>query len=310
MDFNKTMKTKKTIGLIDCDKTNFPNLALMKLSAYHKREGDEAEWLDSFKHYDFVYISKVFDETYSKYQEPFIIADEIIRGGTGYGLDNKLPDDVEHTKPDTSIYGIKDTAYGFLTRGCPRACPFCIVAEKEGRKSVKVADLSEFWSGEKHIELLDPNILACPESENLLKQLADSKASVNFNQGLDARLLTAENIYLLNRIKISMLHFAWDLPEFSQKIVDGLKLYSELGAVKNYRNRKVYCLTNFGTSHKFDLQRVYFLESLGFDPYIMIYNKPSAPRITRQLQRYVNNKYIFRTALDFNDYLNYSEAKK
>lgn len=107
------------IGLVDCDKTNYPNLALMKLSSYHKAKGDNVEWVTGFNYYNKIYISKVFDETYSQYSDGFMFADEIIRGGTGYGLDNKLPDEVEHTKPDTSLYGIKDTAYGFLTRGCP-----------------------------------------------------------------------------------------------------------------------------------------------------------------------------------------------
>ena len=303
-----TKSRRKEIGLIDCDRTSFPNLALMKLSAYHKAKGDNVEFLNSFKHYDVAYISKVFDDTYSKYSDPFMCADEVIRGGTGYGLNNRLPEEIEHIKPDTSLYNIKNIAYGFLTRGCPRACPFCIVATKEGRKSVKVADLSEFWGGERHIELLDPNILASQDYENLLIQLAESKASVNFNQGIDARLLTKENIRLLNKINISLIHFAWDLPAFSKQIIEGLKLYDKLGAVKNSRNRKVYVLTNFGTTHEFDLQRVYFLRQLNFDPYIMIYNKPAAPRITKQLQRYVNNKFIFKSALDFNDYLNYQEA--
>lgn len=299
------------IGLVDCDKTNYPNLALMKLSSYHKAKGDSVEFVTGFNHYDRIYISKVFDETYSQYSDSFMFADEIIRGGTGYGLDNKLPDEVEHTKPDTSLYDIKDTAYGFLTRGCPRACPFCIVAEKEGRKSVKVADLSEFWSGEKNIDLLDPNLLACKDSESLLQQLAESKASVNFNQGLDARLLNKDNISLLNRINIKMLHFAWDLPEFSRQVIEGLKLYAKLGRVQDSRNRRVYVLTNFNTSHDYDLQRVYFLRELGYDPYVMVYNKPSAPYITKQLQRYVNNKFIFRSrsALYFHDYCRHERIK-
>ena len=297
------------IGLVDCDKTNFPNLALMKLSAYYKRKGNEVEWLDSFKHYDYVYISKVFDETYSKYQEPFIIADEIIRGGTGYGLNNKLPDEIEHIKPDTSLYNIKNIAYGFLTRGCPRACPFCIVAEKEGRKSVKVADLSEFWSGEKNIDLLDPNLLACKDSEDLLQQLADSKASVNFNQGLDARLLNKDNISFLNRINIKMLHFAWDLPQFSEAVLRGLNLYRQFGKIKNFRDRRVYVITNFNTGHSYDLYRVEKLKAMDFDPYVMIFNKPSAPYITKALQRWVNNKFIFRSCNSFADYCRHENIK-
>lgn len=139
------------IGLIDVDGHNFPNLALMKISAYHKAKGDTVEWCLPLAHYDIVYQSKVFDETYTKDIDWTPIADTIIKGGTGYGLDNTLPYEIEHMYPDYSIYPelTKDTAYGFLTRGCPRACDFCIVASKEGRRSIKVANLNEFWNGQK-----------------------------------------------------------------------------------------------------------------------------------------------------------------
>lgn len=172
------------VGLIDVDSHHFPNLCLMKLSAYHKRNGDTVEWYAPGKHYDIVYQSKVFDETYSKDITFVPDADTIIRGGTGYGLNNTLPADVEHTMPDYSLYGITDTAYGFLSRGCPRHCSFCIVGDKEGLRSHKVADLSEFWNGQRIIELLDPNLLACPERMELLDQLVESRAIVNAERGL------------------------------------------------------------------------------------------------------------------------------
>ena len=138
------------VGLIDVDGHNFPNLALMKLSAWHKAQGDTVEWWSGFGEYDLVYMSKVFDSTYSPDAMEPVNTRQIIKGGTGYGLDNRLPDEVEHIYPDYSLYPdfTKETAYGFLTRGCPRACDFCIVAGKEGRRSVKVADLAEWWSGQ------------------------------------------------------------------------------------------------------------------------------------------------------------------
>lgn len=160
------------VGLIDVDGHNFPNLALMKISAWHKAQGDRVEWWWGLGgEYDLVYMSKVFDSTYTPDIPEPLNAKRIIKGGTGYGLDNRLPDEIEHIYPDYSIYPelTKETAYGFLTRGCPRACDFCIVAGKEGRRSVKVADLSEWWSGQKRIELLDPNLLACPDHMNLLQ---------------------------------------------------------------------------------------------------------------------------------------------
>lgn len=290
------------IGLIDVDGHNFPNLALMKISAYHKAQGDSVEWWIGLKHYDRVYQSKVFDDTYTPDNEFCIQADEVIKGGTGYDLENKLPNEIEHTFPDYSLYGITNTAYGFLTRGCPRACPFCIVSKKEGRKSVKVADLSEWWQGQKNIVLLDPNLLACKQHIDLLGQLARSKAWVDFTQGLDARMLTEENIIALNGVKTKMVHFAWDLMEQSEAILGGLSLYSKHGAIQDSRKRRVYVLTNYDTTQEENLYRVYKLRELQYDPYVMIFNKPTAPKEIKRLARWVNNKFIWRSRERFEDY--------
>lgn len=291
------------IGLIDVDSHNFPNLALMKLSAWHKAHGDNVEWWNGLKHYDLVYQSKVFDETYSKDNEFVVMADKVVKGGTGYDLDNKLDEEVEHFMPDYSLYGITDTAYGFLTRGCPRSCEFCIVSSKEGRKSVHVADLDEFYSGQKNIELLDPNILACKEHERLLMQLVDCGAWVNFNQGLDIRLLTKENIELIDKIKVKNIHFAWDFMEQSEQVLQGIELWKKNAKTRSHgRLGGVYVLTNFNTTHEQDLFRVEKLKEMGFDPFVMVYNKPKAPKKTKWLQRYTNNKIIFRS-MDWEEYL-------
>jgi hypothetical protein len=294
------------IGLIDVDSHNFPNLALMKISAYHKSKGDNVEWCLPFKHYDMVYQSKVFDDTYSKDIDFFPMADKIIKGGTGYGLDNNLPYEIEHIYPDYSLYAdtninTENTAYGFLTRGCPRACDFCIVAKKEGRKAYKVADLSEFWNGQKYIKLLDPNILACKQHLDLLQQLVDSKAYVDFTQGLDIRLTNDANIDLINKVKLKEIHFAWDNAK------DDLKPYFEHYKAKAKHKPHghygtVYCLTNFGSTMEDNLYRIYTLRDMGFNPYVMIYDKPNAPKEIRDLQRWCNNKYIFRSCEDFKDY--------
>lgn len=275
----------------------------MKTSAWHKAHGDTVEWWDGFKRYDKVYMSKVFDSTYTPDMDFAINASEIARGGTGYNLTSILPCEIEHIYPDYSLYPAltKDTAYGFLTRGCPRACPFCIVAEKEGRKSVKVSDVSEWWNGQKEIKLLDPNTLACRDHMELLQQLADTKALVDFTQGVDARMLTDENVEALNSVKVKMLHFAWDLMEQSDAVLRGLSLYSTRGALDE-RKRRVYVLTNFNTTMEENLYRIYHLRELAFDPYVMVYDKPHAPKEIKRLQRWVNNKFIWRTCERFEDY--------
>lgn len=287
--------------MIDVDGHHWPNLCLMKLSAYHKARGDTVEWHDGRKKYDLVYMSRVFTDSYSRDYTGTIHAERIVKGGTGYGLDNFLPEEIEHTCPDYALYPqFKGTAYGFLTRGCPRGCGFCIVSEKEGRRSVAVSDLTEFWKGQKEIKLLDANILACPDWERLLLQLVQSSAMVDFTQGLDVRLITPEKVELLNWVKIKRLHFAWDNPE--DDLTGYFKRFVQLTNVKDYRKRRVYVLVNYNSSHEQDLFRIYTLKNMGYDPYVMVYEKATAPPVTRRLQRWVNNKWIFRSVPDFRDY--------
>ena len=290
------------VGLIDVDGHHFPNLALMKISAWHKAQGDSVEWWWGFGEYDRVYMSKVFDETYTPDIPEPLNTREIIKGGTGYGLDNRLPDEIEHIYPDYSLYPeyTRKTAYGYLTRGCPRACGFCIVSAKEGRKSRKVADLSEWWNGQKNIKLLDPNLLACREHMDLLRQLRDSDAQVDFTQGLDCRLLNVENIRTIKQVKIKEIHFAWDFMAETDAVVRGLELYAEKGK-KNRHGMygTVYTLVNYDTTMDENLYRIYTLRDLGYDPYVMIYDKPHAPREIRLLQRWCNNKRLFKAQPDF-----------
>lgn len=270
----------------------------MKLSAYHKRKGDDVEFWMPLNRYDIVYKSKVFDFTPDIAYYP--LAEQIIEGGTGYNLTSELPCEIEHIMPDNSLYPQYDTAFGFLTRGCPRKCEFCIVSQKEGCISRQVADLKEFYAGQQKIKLLDPNLLACKDRERILGQLIDSGAWVDFTQGLDIRLVDKDSIQLLNRIKTKIIHFAWDNP--ADDLRAQFELFNEFSVIKDCRKRSVYILTNFNSTHEDDLMRIYTLKKMAFDPYVMIYDKHNSPRETRLLQRWVNNKIIFRSCERFEDY--------
>ena len=307
------------IGLIDVDGHNYPNLPLMKLSAWHKQKGDHVEWYEPFKglieEYDKVYMSKVFSFT-PDYDFP-IYAKEVERGGSGYAIklvdgkeqydkseDHDLPYEIEHIYPDYSLYPeqTKDKAYGFLTRGCPRQCSFCHVKDKEGCKSVKVADLSEFWNGQKYIVLCDPNILACKDHKELLHQLIESKAKVEFNQGLDIRLITDENLELLRQIRLDHIHFAFDRWQDKDIIEPKLRAFKEKTGFDRGKGRvMVYILVNFDTTLEQDMYRIQLCRELNFSPYPMIYDKEHADKIYKKLQRWCNN-FIFWSVPTFEEY--------
>lgn len=310
------------IGLYDADGHKFPNLPLMKISAWHKSKGDSVEFAVPLAEYDRVYVSRVFGDEYSKFEDFCFNTKEIVYGGTGFAItiengrevytktkDTNLPYKIEHIYPDYSLYPTltKNTAYGFLTRGCPNDCGFCIVSKKEGRVSKKAADLSEFWRGQSHIKLLDANLLACKDKIDLLNQLAKSGAKVDFTQGLDARFITDEVADLLAGIKIDKAHFAFDFIKNERAIIKGLQIFQQKCTVRS-REAIVYMLTNYDTTIKDDLYRVNAIRDLGFQPDVRIYRKSTAPRVLRDLQRWCNNRFIFHSC-DFMDYVPRKDGK-
>ena len=310
------------IGLFDVDSRNFPNLPLMKISAWHKAQGDNVEFVLPLKHYDKIYVSKVFGDEFSQMSDYCLQADEIVFGGTGFAItvengkevyhkdrDPNLPDEIEHIYPDYSLYPelTKGKAFGFLTRGCCNNCDFCIVSKKEGMCSKKVADLSEFWRGQKEIVLLDANILAYKDRIELLEQLADSKAYVDFTQGLDARFITEDVARALAKVKKSVVHFAFAFMKNEAAILRGLNIYRRYNKIND--KDSVYILTNFNTTVDEDLYRVRKVQEIGFLPDVRIYRKTTAPQILRDLQRWANNRILYRTT-SFMNYIPRSDGKR
>lgn len=290
-----------TIGLVDVDGHHFPNLALMKLSSWHKKQGDEVGWGDMFGVYDRLYMSKVFTFT----ADDLMVYDtkETIKGGTGYlDYETTLPEEVEHIMPDYSLYGT-DYAVGFTTRGCPNKCKWCVVPKKEGKINAH-ADIAEFWSGQKEVVLLDNNILA---SDHGLRQLEWSigKCRVDCNQGLDARLIAESPVIqeLLGRVSWTrFIRLACDqksqMPSV-RKAVEGIRERS--GKVHAFF---VYSLIT--EDYEDSLDRLNFLRSMhGVDPFAQPYRDFSGmhepPQWQKDMARWANHKAIFRT-IEFADY--------
>lgn len=199
------------IGLVDVDghaskkkwgATIYPNLALCKIARWYRQQGDEVEWAWGFEHYDKIYMSKV--SNFSPDDLTAYDADEIIKGGTGYDIHSQLPDEIDRLQPDYSIYPHvpNDVAYGFLTRGCPNRCPWCVVPRKEGRIRPYM-DVDEIAiEGRTNLVLMDNNILAAGDyAVEQLEKIIERGYRVDFNQALDARLVDDRFARLLAKVR-------------------------------------------------------------------------------------------------------------
>jgi hypothetical protein len=261
-------------------------------------------------------MSKIFSADYSPDVPEPLSADLVVKGGTGYcislGEDGKehfdksknvsLCAEAESMFPDYSIYPQFDFALSMTSRGCPRQCNFCHVAAKEGCKAVRVASVSDFWvpGGQKEIKVLDPNITACRDKRDLMRQYRETKAYIDFTQGLDIRLLNDDDIDDLNHMRIKRLHFAWDNPQ--DDLYDKFKAFDEKYKRKHRSYKTAYVLVNFNSTMEQNLERIYKLKELHYDPYVMVYDKPHAPREIRLLQRWCNNKFIMQSCPRFEDF--------
>ena len=309
------------------DAVNFPSLPLMKISAFYKQFGCNVKLIKDFsERFDIAFCSKTFNLPAVKKIPQFVqmpLADEIRLGGTGCAVsvingkeyydkskDPALKHDIEYIYPDYGLYPdlTKDTAFGFLTRGCPNYCGFCIVSHKEGSKSIHVADLSQFWRGQSNIKLMDANLLACNDAENLLLSLIESKANLDFTQGLDARFIDVHTAQLLSKMKIKMIHFAFDMLQNESDIIRGLDLFQKYSMLTS-RESKVYILTNYNTTHSEDWYRVRKVIEIGFSPDVRIYQKGTHSRFLTDLARWANNTRLYRSC-SFEDYIPRKDGKR
>lgn len=286
------------IGLIDVDGHHFPNLALMKLSAYYKQRGDIVEWYSGIEHYDRVYMSKVF--TFTPDERRVIQADEVIRGGTGYDVKSVLPKEVEEVeRPDYSIYPMHNFSLQMFSRGCIRNCPFCVVHEKEG--TIRSCCPMKLNPQGKRIEVLDNNFFANPMWGFAVEFLNELKQPVNLH-GVDVRIMNEEQAHALNSMRLagSSIHIAWDNPK--DDILPNLK--AMLRQVKKYKIA-CYVLVGYWSTLEEDYYRVMKLSELGVDPFVQPYRDYDNERIPTQYEKdfaaWVNKKERFKSC-DFKDF--------
>lgn len=269
------------IALVDVDGRNFPNLALMKLSAWHKAQGDSVEWYSPlFSRPDKIYASKVF--TFTQDYIDYAYGDpEPVRGGTGYDPAVRLPYEVERTLPDYSIYPEWGSALGFLTRGCIRNCQWCIVPRKEGALQV-VDDIERIAAGRRDVVLLDNNFLAAP-GEFIREQLEKAALlglRLDFNQGLDARLMTTDNARLLAACRwIRFIRFSCDTAAMIEPIRRAVRLIRETGS-----RRKIFCYMLVQDIADAEI-RLRALVELGITPFAQPYRDFTENAATTKEQR-------------------------
>lgn len=293
------------IGLVDVDGHNFPNLALMKIAAYHKKRGDIVEWVNFFERYDKVYISKVF--TFTPDVVTVIQSDNIERGGTGYDISKQLPAEIDNELPDYSIYSFAKwfdgmTAYGFITRGCIRNCPWCIVPKKEGAIH-KYRDIEDVLQNKKAAVLMDNNILASDCCQEQLEKIAKIGCKVDFNQGLDARIIVSNPkvAVWLSKIKwLAPIRLACDSKAMMPIIKEAADLLRGAGC-KPHRLFSYVLLTDLEDS----LERINFLREMDIMPFAQPYRdftpNQIIPQWQKDLARWTNRRELL-TSCDFKDF--------
>ena len=293
------------IGLVDVDSRNFPNLALMKLSAWHKAQGDEVEWWNGFTHYDRVYLSKVF--TFSPDHDTVIDADEVITGGTGYKNYGTLPPEVDVSFPDSSSYPQYPRAIGFLTRGCIRHCEWCVVPRKEGPIRPAAAWEQLKRPDSRELVLMDNNVLACGHGLEQIGRMGREELWVDFNQGLDARLITPDTAALLAKLNwIRFVRLSCDISAMLPVVEQAAAYLREAGVAPS----RLWCyllVRDVADAHR----RVAALERMGFDVFAQPYRDYDGGEPTveqRAFARWVNVKSVHRSC-SWEDYIDTRRKK-
>ena len=292
------------IGLIDVDgKTNgdpFPNYALMKISAYYKSNGNNVEWYDQLKMeevnaipYDIVYMSKIFN--FSLDYQFNIKARQIVKGGTGYDISSKLPDEIENCKPDYSIYPNCDYAIGFLTRGCINKCSFCVVPKKEGNIRPYLTWQEIKRPDSKKIVFMDNTVLASEYAIEQMRSMIGKDIEIDFNQGMDVMLMTDEIAEIISKLKwIGQIRFSCDKEYQMPHIKKAVKMLSKY-RVKPYKIF-VYVL---GTTIESTQYRVEFLRKLKVVPFVQplrdIHKNIEPDKEISVYANYVNKKSEFKS---------------
>ena len=289
------------IGIINID-SKIPNLALMKISAYHKAKGDTVSWFDMFETYDKVYSSKVF--SYSQDYAYYPAGIETVKGGSGFiGNYTVLPDETEHICPDYSLYPGMDYSTGFITRGCIRTCNFCIVPKKEGYIRAN-ADIDEFLR-HKNLVCLDNNVLASEHGLKQIEKIIERKIKVDFNQGLDARII-AENpaiAELLSKVKwLKPVRMAMDNIGEADAVIKATEMLRKYKTTpKDY---SVYILVKNDINDA--IKRVEICRELSLRPFAQPYLNPNSIKyeVSREQKDFVSwvNQRIFFQKMPFELY--------
>jgi hypothetical protein len=317
------------IGLIDVDSI-IPNLALMKISNYYKSNGCNVEFVQSGKNYDKIFASAIFTRSRNecqKLQEYY--GDKIKIGGTGWDIKKELPEEIEKTKPDYDLYKVEDIAsrmkgigtkehkykkaaeivnagMGFTSRGCIRNCGFCFVPKKEG-KFHQMAEIKDLINPRSNVLILhDNNLTADPHCIDKLHEIKDRKLIVDINQGCDVRLMTDEIAQALSEVKhLRSIHYAWDLMNFEDQVLRGIKTLSK--HIKPY-NHMCFMLVGFNTTFEEDMYRFSKLDELGIRPYVMKYNEKKDDERLNKFTRWVDSM-IYKAVPDFEEYEPWKKIK-